>query len=435
MKLELDQIIGYLKSSWASLPDRRKPNNNRQYEMADAALGAFAVFLTQSASFLEGQQELQARKGQNNAATLFRIEQIPSSGQIRNLLDGLKPEVFRRDFDWLHDRLREAGQMERFVDHAGTRLIALDGLTFFRSKKLSCPDCQKRGEDCFHSAVTPVMVKPGMEHVVPLMPEFVVPQDGADKQDCEQNAAKRWLAKYPAALGSVTYLGDALYATQPFCSLVAQAGQFFVYVCKPESHRSLFAVVEEMARLGTLHRHVHKHWNGRHYELWTFRYVADVPLRGDVDAMGVNWLEVTVTHASTGAKMYFNSWVTNHAVSDDSVFGLAVAGRARWKIENENNNVLKNRGYHLEHNFGHGKEHLSNVLFTLNLLAFLTHTCQDLLSQPFQMLRAAIKARHRLFNDIRALLQYAIFDSWRHLWRFMLDGREIVYDPALLFSD
>ena len=89
----------------------------------------------------------------------------------------------------------------------------------------------------------------------------------------------------------------------------------------------------------------------------------------------------------------------------------------------------------MEHNFGHGKLHLSNVLFTLNLLAFFTHTVLELTAKPYQILRAAIKARQPFFNDLRALTRYAIFDSWHHLWRFMLDGLEIVYDPTLLFSD
>jgi hypothetical protein len=121
---------------------------------------------------------------------------IPSDGQIRNLLDGLQPSVLAVDFAHVHERLKPSGQWSQFVDHAGTILIALDGLTFFSSKKIQCPECLKRQESYFHRAVTPVMVKPDGAHVLPLMPEFVVPQDGAEKQDCERNAAKRWLHKY-----------------------------------------------------------------------------------------------------------------------------------------------------------------------------------------------------------------------------------------------
>ena len=276
------------------------------------------------------------------------------------------------------------------------------------------------------------------------MPEFVVPQDGCEKQDCERNAAKRWLQRQQTQTPArgVTYLGDDLYACQPICQLIVDSDQYFVCVAKPESHAGLYAVVTELEHLHRLHHVTQKHWNGRHYELWVFRFASDLPLRSDVDTMFVNWLEVTVTDARTGKRLYFNTWVTNHVVSVESVYLLAKAGRARWKIENENNMapqratyVLKNHGYHLEHNFGHGKHHLSNVLFTLNLLAFLTHTVQELIAKPYQLLRAALKSRQVFFNDLRALTRHHIFDSWQHLWRFMLESLEIVFDPALLFSD
>ena len=398
-------------------------------------MAAFSVFFMQSPSFLAHQQEMAARKGRSNANSLFKMMEIPSDNQIRNLLDGLQPSVFAAAYDGLHEQVKQAGEMESFKDHAGTYLIAMDGLTFFSSKTVHCPECLKRDEHYYHSAVTPVLVKPDYAYVLPLMPEFVVPQDGAEKQDCERNAAKRWLDQHPMPARSITYMGDDLYACQPICQQIIDQEQYFLCVAKPESHATLYAVIDEIDKLGRLHHHTYKHWNGRHFELWTFRFASDLPLRADTGSMSVNWFEVTVTHAKTGKQLYFNTWITNHIVSADSVFALAKAGRARWKIENENNNVLKNHGYHLEHNFGHGKLHLLNVLFTLNLLAFFTHTVLELTAKPYQILRAAIKARQPFFNDLRALTRYAIFDSWHHLWRFMLDGLEIVYDPTLLFSD
>lgn len=438
--MQLDAMISDLRVRWGELPDGRKPNNNRQYEMADAAMAAFSVFFMQSPSFLAHQHEMAQRKGRSNAGSLFRFDPIPSDGQIRNLLDGLQPGEFGADFERLHEQLRDSGQRAQFIDHAGTVLIALDGLTFFSSKKIHCPECQQRQDSYFHSAVTPVIVKSDSPQVLPLMPEFVVPQDGSDKQDCERNAAKRWLQRFHASASaptprSITYLGDDLYANQPFCEFVRDVDQYFLCVAKPDSHVGLYAVLAELERLERLHTFTHKHFNGRHYELWTFRCAQEVPLRGDLHALLVNWLEITVTDARTGKRLYFNTWVTNHAVGADSVFALASAGRARWKIENENNNVLKNHGYHLEHNFGHGKQHLANVLFTLNLLAFLTHTVQELTAKPYQMLRAALKTRRAFFNDLRALTRYHLFESWHHLWRFMLESLEVVFDPALLFSD
>ena len=127
--------------------------------------------------------------------------------------------------------------------------------------------------------------------------------------------------------------------------------------------------------------------------------------------------------------------MTNHLVTASCVAALAKVGRARWKIENESNNTLKRNGYHLEHNFGHGDLHLSNVLFALNLLAFLVHTAQHLVNAPYRLLRTTLSVRLTFFNDLRALTRYMLFDSWDALFRFMLEGLEVAIPPDLSFSD
>ena len=80
-------------------------------------------------------------------------------------------------------------------------------------------------------------------------------------------------------------------------------------------------------------------------------------------------------------------------ITADNVAGLVSAGRARWKIENENNHVLKTKGYHLEHNFGHGQEHLSSLLATMNRLAFGLHTFLELADGDYQLIRGKVGAR------------------------------------------
>jgi hypothetical protein len=152
-------------------------------------------------------------------------------------------------------------------------------------------------------------------------------------------------------------------------------------------------------------------------------------LRNGADALLVNWFELVITDEKTGATLYQNSFITNHPVTTANVAELTQVGRARWKIENENNNTLKTKGYHFEHNFGHGSQDLANVLATLNLLAFLLHTVQELLTPAYQRLRQALGARKTFFDDLRALTRYMIFDSWDDLFRFMEDGLEITPLP------
>lgn len=435
--------MGHLHDRWQGLPDQRKPNNNTRYTIGEAALSAFSVFFTQSPSFLAYQRDMHKRKGRDNAQSLFKVGQIPSDNQIRNLLDPIAPEHFQAEFEWVQQELQQAGALAKFRDYGDTFLIALDGVTYFSSETVSCPQCLKRADTSgrlhyYHSAITPVLVKPDHPAVLPLAPEFIVPQDGHEKQDCERAAAKRWLASHSHHWPpqTVTYLGDDLYANQPFCETLAQTyQQYFVCVAKPDSHPTLYDWLTMLKKANAIERQQRRVWNGKFGELWVYRWATEVPLRSGTEAFRVNWLELTVTREDTGAALYHNTWVTNHAVTTETVQALAAVGRARWKIENEHNNVLKNHGYHLEHNFGHGQQHLATVLLSLNLLAFLIHTAQQLVSEPYRLLRATLAARRTFFDDLRALTRYLFFESWEALFRFMFEGLEIDIPPGLFLSD
>jgi len=435
--LSLQSLMQHNREHWSTLPDSRKPNNNQRYTVAEGALSAFAVFFMQSPSFLAHQRLLQRNKGRSNARSLFQVTEIPSDTQIRNLLDPLSHAEFAADYWYVVDEMRQQQQLLRFRNDLGTYAIALDGVHFFSSEKISCSQCLTRRdrtgvEHFYHSAVTPVFVKPETAQVLPLPPEFIVPQDGQEKQDCERNASKRWLERhqerFPAH--SVTYLGDDLYANQPLCQLLSETyHQFFIFVCKPESHEGLYQWLDFLDKSGTLETLTQRRWSGKRGELWRYRFALQVPLRNGNDALLVNWFEVIVTDEKTGEVLYHNSFVTNHAVTADHVVPLVQVGRTRWKIENENNNTLKTKGYHFEHNFGHGSHDLANVLATLNILAFLLHTVQELLTPAYQRLRQALGARKTFFNDLRALTRYMVFDSWDDLLRFMEDGLEIAPVP------
>ncbi len=437
MRLTLDNIITDLRKRWQSAPDVHKPNNNTKYQIRDAILAAFSVFFMQSPSFLAHQRLLHSKLGRNNAASLFQIERIPSDPQIRNLLEPVPENYFQDDFWYIFDSLDEQKQILQFRSELGTHLLALDGITHFSSEAISCPAClqrkDKEGEVHFyHSAITPVLVKPGRSQVLPLPPKFITPQDGQEKQDCERNAAKRWLQQHHTHFADhkITYLGDDLYANQPLCQLIDEVyHQFFIFVCKPDSHTSLYETLAFLDKNHAIQTLSQRRWNGKHGEIWRYRFVNQVHLRHGSDAMNVNWCELVITHETTGKILYQNAFITNHTITTDNIAIIVQAGRTRWKIENENNNTLKTKGYHLEHNFGHGKQHLSNVLITLNLLAFLLHTVQDITNPVYQALRQALGARKTFFNDLRALTRYLLFDNWEALFQFMTDNLEIAIPP------
>lgn len=425
-----DTLVGSFRQRLSSLPDNRTGKNTR-YGMEDAALSAFSVFFTQTPSFLAYQRKIADSKGKSNAQSLFGVHQIPSDNQIRNLMDGVAPEQMFPVFEEILQGLDEQGQLDGFRSVSGTLLVAMDGTEYFNSTQICCPQCSTRtlrsgDTQYFHSVVTPVIVCPGQTQVIPLVPEFVRPQDDYDKQDCENAAAKRWLTQHGERFSrlKVTVLGDDLYCHQPLCQQLLDHQLDFILVCRPDSHPTLYEHLEGID-LPTV---VVNRWTGKVKETWTYRYLNGVPLRDGEDALRVNWCEVTVSRPD-GRVTYHNAFVTRYTLTDEAVAEIVQAGRTRWKVENENNNTLKTKGYNLEHNFGHGQQHLASVLATLNILSFLFHTVLDLLDQKYKLLRAHLPTRKTFFEDLRALTRYMYFDSWDHLLIFMLQGLELEIPP------
>lgn len=255
----------------SSLTDKRTGKNTR-YGIEDAALSAFSVFFTQAPSFLAYQRSMQGKKGRNNAQSLFGVHKIPSDNQIRTLLDGVKPEEILPIFDEILQILEQQGQWASFRSFAGSLLMAMDGTEYFSSETIHCPHCSTRElksgkTHYFHSVVTPVIVCPGESHVIPLIPEFVVPQDGHEKQDCENAAAKRWLSKYAKHYSSLnlTLLGDDLYCRQPLCQKIIEQKLNFILVCREESHSTLH---EHLAGI-ELPTVITQRWTGKVQETYT----------------------------------------------------------------------------------------------------------------------------------------------------------------------
>jgi len=425
--LTFSEVVKQLRTTFETLTDRRTGKNS-SYTMTDAALSAFSVFFMQSPSFLDFQRTMQETQGKNNAQTLFNVFQIPTDNHIRSLLDPVEPALVYPLFDFVFDGFQRAGVVDSFRATDNRLLLALDGTQYFSSQKLhgSCCSCKTHSNGSVnysHTVVTPVLVKSGNDKVISLAPEFVCPQDGHEKQDCEINASLRWLERQGsqfAALGT-TILGDDLYCHEPFCRALLDKQLEFILVCKPDSHKTLYEWVDDLERNGVVKTVVRKRWTGKRNEIDTYRYVGTVPLRDTDDAWLVNWCEIT-TRTEEGKILYRNAFATSLPIDDVNVAAVVASGRARWKIENENNNTLKTKGYHFEHNFGHGQQFLSSLMATLILLAYLLHTLLDLMDDKFCLLRQKLPSRRRLFDDMKALTTYLCFDSWEHLLDFMLEG-------------
>jgi hypothetical protein len=426
-----DHVIRRWRTVVAGLPDPRT-GNNCSYSMADIALSAFAVFFTQSPSFLSFQQNMQKAHGRNNARSLFQVERIPCDNHIRETLDSVEARELFGLFDDVYQAFDGTGLLQDMRAAQNTRLIALDATWYFSSQKLHCQNCSclRHAEGTtthYHSAITPVIVSPGCSQVVPLRPEFIQPQDGTTKQDCEINAAKRWLSAHAERYtsGNDTLLGDDLYAHQPFCRQVLLHGFHFLFTCKPSSHTHLSGWVEGLGVGRDLHI-LKQRVKGKanRWEYHQYRWANGVPLTDSDQSLKVNWCELTITDGA-GQVLYRNSYVTDWNIEAQNVSGLVAAGRARWKIENENNNTLKTKGYHLEHNFGHGQQHLSSLLMTMNLLAFALHTLLEVSDKSYKLIRSAVGSRRKFFQHLEALTAYWFFENWDGLMDFMMRGQEV----------
>jgi len=284
-----------LHSRSAALPDKRR-GQNVQYDMADIVMSAFAVFFTQSPSFLAHQQALERRQRSSNCQMLFAIKKIPSDNHIRDMLDPVPPQklfsLFRTALDCLAPSDGEGAQAAHTVAKPdalasfrrlnGHILIALDGTEYFTSQKLGCPTCSTRQrnngqKEQYHTMLCAALVAPRHNRALPLEPEFIEPQDGHDKQDCETAAVKRWLAAHGdhyARLRPV-YLGDDLFSRQPICAAVQAAGGNFIFTAKPTSHKTISEWIDG-AELMHLEKRVKK---GRSFATHRYRWIDDVPLR------------------------------------------------------------------------------------------------------------------------------------------------------------
>jgi hypothetical protein len=315
-------------------------------------LGAFSVFFAQEASFLSYQRKMAEGKGRSNVQNLFCAERVPSDNQIRNLLDPLEPGLLAEVFTRSVAELEAVGALDKFRSDAGRLLISCDGTQTVSSQKVSCENCSTRElsndeTHYFHAAILPVIVKAGESRVIALEPEFITPQDGHEKQDCERAAIKRWVQRNASefAKRNCILLGDDLYACQPNCKLFLEAGFGFILVCKPDSHVARYQQLEFLAKNGLVEDFSTREWTGRFWKVSPYRFVNEVPLRQGEDALQVNWCEVTITREDTGRQLYKNSFTTNLQLNANNVALIVRDGRARWKSENETNNVLKTKGY------------------------------------------------------------------------------------------
>lgn len=393
-----------------------------EYCLHDVLMSCFAMMYFQDPSILGFQRRMQEGLHCNNLKTIFNVGSIPKETQMRDVTDVIPTEELSGIFPAFLQQLQRGGQLSQY-QLLGKYLVAVDGSQYFSSDKISCPHCLKtesaRGEVRYHHQILQaVIVHPDIRQVLPLFPEPIQNSDGADKQDCEINAGKRIIAKIRKAHPKLPIIitADDLYSKQPFVEALKSNGMSFILTAKPSDHKILFEWVQELAAMGGTEEWEVIDKKGKRHR---YQWINDVPLNGSNNAQQVNFFQYWIMSGEKAT--YHNSWVTDIPVDQNNVATLVKAGRARWKIENETFNTLKNQGYHIEHNYGHGKRYLSMNLFVLNLLAFYVHQILELCDLSYQRCRGKFSSRRDFWNQLRYALRLILYRDFYHLIDYVFD--------------
>ena len=416
--LSADALFRLLRNGFAHIPDHRP--GHPDIALSDALMAAFAMFSLKSPSLLAFDRE----RAESNLHRVYGMKRVPCDTSMREILDPVEPECLRPLFRQVFRALQRGKALEEMVFVQGHYLLALDGTSYFSSNQLHCESClethHRNGTVTYHHQMLgAALIHPDKRAVIPLMPEPIVRPDGTDKNDCERTAAKRFIVKlrqdHPHLNLIVTE--DSLSSNAPHIHVLQAHNLHYILGVKQGDHAALFEQVTAAEHAGrvTYYERDDSASGLRH----RFRFVSDVPLNASHATLRVNFLECW--EWDKGQVHHF-SWVTNLRVNKGTVYQLMRGGRARWRIENETFNTLKNQGYHFEHNFGHGYQHLSVVFAVLMMLAFCVDQVQQLCCPLFQAVWTKLGSKHRLWERMRALFYDYVLASMQHLFEALFYG-------------
>ena len=332
---------------------------------------------------------------------------------MREVLDELDPAKYlRRPFKKLFSEFQRSKYLELFKFYENRYLLPLDGTGYFYSDDVHCDNCcEKHHKDgrisYYHQMLAGALVHPAYKIALPFAPEPIMKSDGAKKNDCERRSAERFLndfrREHPHMKVIIT--GDGLFSNGPFIKRLKADNHNFILVAKEQDHKYLFEEFRALAKDEyTINQEGKKH---------RFKYINGLSLNDSHPDCIINVLEYW--EESKKGKVQHWVWVTDIPLSEKTVYQVMKGGRARYKIENETFNTLKNQGYHFEHNFGHGKKHLSTVFAYLMNLAFFVDQLQQLCSKTFKKALARLGSKKFLWETQRGLFFNYFIDNWKTL--------------------
>jgi hypothetical protein len=426
-EVSIPGLLSKARSCFEKIPDKA----GGDIPLADHLMSGLALYGLKYPSLLQFDSDSRTETTQANLKSLYGIERVPSDTYFRECLDQLDPYELHPLYKAMFGALQRAKGLEGFSFLDGHYLLSLDGTGYFSSKKVHCEHCgEKHHRDgtitYYHQMLGAVLVHPDHKEVFPLAPEPILKQDGAKKNDCERNAAKRLLLdlrrEHPHL--KLIVIEDALASNAPHIRLLEELDLRFILGAKQSDHGFLF---DWVAKTATTAEYECTDEKGIHHR---FGYLNGVPLNEANFDLEVNFLEYWET--TPEGKVTHVSWVTDIPIDESNLMQLMRGGRARWKIENETFNTLKNQGYHFEHNFGHGNKNLSTVLMHLMMLAFLIDQIQQRCCRLFQAAVAVAETKTRFWRKLRSRFDLCRIPDWEMLYRSIIRPPpiELGYDTS-----
>ena len=433
--LNADALFATIREDFAKVPDHRAANAS--IPLADALMSGFAMFSLKDPSLLAFDERRLERP--ESLHSVYGVGVIPSDTQMRTILDEVAPTHLRRAFRSVFHQLQRGKVLPKLTCLGGHLLLAIDGTGIHSSENIGADYCltkeRRDGTIEYHlQMVAGAFVSPDCKEVFVLCPELIRRQDGSNKNDCERNAVRRYFVdfrrEHPHLKVIVTE--DGLSANAPHIKDLMAHDLRYILSAKPGDHAYMFSHIDTAAERGDVTDLIlpdGKMTNRTH----CLRFLNAVPLnKASEDELRVNFLEhweVETRGEEVKVRNRF-SWVTDLTITPDNAMEIMRCGRARWRIENETFNTLKNQGYNLGHNYGLGKKHLSAVFMHLMLLAFLVDQVQQLCCPLFQAARAKVSSKRSLWERIRNYFHTFIAPSMERILRMIANGFEGLQCPT-----
>ena len=423
----IDKLIQLLRDGFSKVPDNRR--NNNSYELRDILSIGFAMFSLKDPSLTFFREEYPVRE--ENLQRIYGIDSLPGDTAFREILDEVDPQELQRLFELPMNVLREEKVFEQRQVLGKYTAVSVDGTGHYCSGKKQCPQCMiknhRNGKQTFyHQLLGAVAVHPEQSTVFPIACEAIVKQDGSTKNDCELNASKRIIPQIRQMLPVEQIVGifDALYINGPHIKALAEENIRYIIGSKGQTYVDI--QVERLKRESKMQT---LQWeaNGN---ICTVYFTNNLILNGQHPDILTNYFEYSEVEKKTNKQVFFSTWITDIEITEENIEELVKVARARWKIENETFNTLKNQGYHFGRNYGHGKKYLATNFALLTFLAFLTDQIAQHLDKAFQDARAVCKSFKSFWEKVRNVFYLLPALSMNAIYRFLLKQKQVDI-PAL----